>query len=677
MTRWQAHRTIAARIRRVILVLAACSPCVDAAVPGADPHSFTHRLAVRLSERLTLIEERLAHIDREMRGLPVLPDMDALGSHGFHSNFTEDSESNWFRIAWKQPRRIEGIALVPTRQTTQSGDMSNYGFPRSLRIEAGIPGHQAPVVIAELHDSHLDFRRGEPVHLPLAPTVVEWLRVIPTDLPTFPGKSVRFFSVSEFLVFDGDRNIAPDGDLSAGFSIDGEAGWNLRYLVDGQSPLGPPELPLPAQSLGWHTDMVQSPDSVAWAVVDLGGTAAVDGVRIIAAKGDSPVKGPGFGFPVEFRIDTSTRARGDDWTTVWSSGPDPFQNPGYNPVLIRFPKVDARRVRLFIVTQHQPDKLTAPRVLLSEFEVLQGNTNLALLKPVTSSDQQKSRPHDAKRVWSAAGLTDGHSSTGRLMPLRRWVEELSRCFDLALEQRALVIERERILSRTHVLALAAAFTLLGGMIVALMIWQIRLRMSARRHIGLLRRKISSDLHDEVGSNLATISLLAEISPATGDPPPLADISRLARESSLSLREIIDLTLVPKRARKPLPERLREIAGLMLKDHDWRLQGEDSPDLDPEQRRNLVFFFKEALHNIFRHAAATRVEMKLAATHGMLELSIHDNGRGLPPRTPADTPRLRTLEQRAESLHGRLDIESCPGSGTHLTLRFPLKQHPRR
>lgn len=677
MTRRQRHRTIAAWIRGVVATFTACAPCLDAAVPGSDPDSFTHRLAIRLSDRLARIEERLASIDREMRGLPVLPDMDALGTHGFHSNFTEDSESNWFRIAWKQPRRIEGIALIPTRQTTQSGEMSNYGFPRSLRVEAGIPGNAQPVVIAELHDSHLDFRRGEPVHFALAPTTVEWLRVVPTDLPVFPGKSVRFFSVSEFLVFDGERNIAPEGSLTAQFSIDAEVGWNLRYLVDGQSPLGPPELPVPSKSLGWHTDMVQSRDSVAWAVVDLGGTATVDGVRIVAAKGDSPVKGPGFGFPVEFRIDTSPAAQGDDWKTVWSSGPDPFQNPGYNPVLIRFPKVDARRVRLFVVKQHQPDKLTAPRVLLSEFEVLQGESNLALLKPVSSSDQQKSRPHDAKRIWSAAGLTDGHSSTGRLMPLRRWVEELSRRFDLALEQRALGAERERILSRTHWLALATAFTLLGGMIVALMIWQIRLRMSARRHIGQLRRKISSDLHDEVGSNLATISLLAETSPSAGDPPPLADISRLARESSLSLREIIDLTLVPKRARKPLPERLREIAGLMLKDHDWRLQGESSPDLDPEQRRNLVFFFKEALHNVFRHAGATRVEMRLAETQGMLELSIHDNGRGLPARHTPDSPRLRTLEQRAESLHGTLDIATKPGAGTHLTLRFPLKQHTRR
>ncbi len=641
------------------------------AVAAAD--DFTHALATRFSDRLPAIEKRLGEIKSEMKDLPVLPDMDALGSHGFHSDFTAESEINWFRIDWPEPTRIDAVALIPTRLSTQSGEMSNYGFPHSLRIEAGIPGRAEPVLLAELKDSHLDFRRGEPVFLPVDPTEVLWLRVIPVNLPRFAGKTVRFFSVAEFFVFNGENNIAPSGRLSARFSIDAEVGWNIRYLVDGQSPLGPPELPPAANSLGWHTDIAQNSDAVTWASVDLGSLRSIDGVRIVAAKGDSPVKGPGFGFPVGFRIETSTDETGDHWKTVWSTGSEPFQNPGYNPVNLRFPRTEARRVRLYIDRQHQPDSLTAPRVLLSEFEVLDGTTNQAEGRPVDSSDAVKSRPHDAKRVWSVAGLTDGHSSTGKLIPLRNWVEHLSLRFDLALERRALIEEREKILSRTHAWALFAAFTLLGGAIIGLLFWQVRLRLAGHRHIRELRRKISSDLHDEVGSNLATISLLADLTKSGTDSPQLSDISRLARESSLSLREIIDLTLIPNRARKPLPERLREIAGLMLKDHQWELVGESSPNLDPEQRRNLIFFFKEALHNISRHARATRVSIRFETDASSVVVTVSDNGRGLPDPPPAGQPRLRTLEQRAESLHGSLAIDSPPGRGTSLTLRFPLKK----
>jgi signal transduction histidine kinase len=296
---------------------------------------------------------------------------------------------------------------------------------------------------------------------------------------------------------------------------------------------------------------------------------------------------------------------------------------------------------------------------------------------VATSDRVKARPHDGKRVWSGDGLTDGHSSTGTLIPLRQWVEELALRFELSVEQRALTADREQILKRTHTWSLATAFTVLGTTILGLAAWMIRLRLAARRHIRDLRRRISSDLHDEVGSNLATISLLADISPAAGARAPLEDISRLARESSLSLREIIDLTLAPKRARKPLPDRLRDIAGLMLKDHQWELSSEASPELDPEQRRNLIFYFKEALHNISRHARASHVRIHFEADASQATLRVVDDGCGLPDPPPAGGPRLRALEQRAESLHGSLAIESAPGEGTSLTLRFPLHKTYRK
>ena len=83
---------------------------------------FSHKIAKILDSRLAVVERRLAEISAEMKMLPVLTDMDALGSHGFHSNFTLGSEENWFAISWPEPQPIDGIALIPTRLTTQSGD---------------------------------------------------------------------------------------------------------------------------------------------------------------------------------------------------------------------------------------------------------------------------------------------------------------------------------------------------------------------------------------------------------------------------------------------------------------------------------------------------------------------------------------------------------------------------
>ncbi len=370
--------------------------CLVAPLHSAE---IEYRLATWWKPELISIDHRLATIHKEIQGLPQMPDMDARGTHGFHSNFTLDSESNWLRIDWAEPREIEAVALIPSRLTTQSGDMSNYGLPHRLRIEAGLPGKDEPVILSEVADSRLATRRGEPLFIEFPPVRVLWLRLVPVDLPTLPGKLVRFFSAAEALVFEGENNIAPQGNLSAHFSIDGESGWNLRYLTDGKSPLGPPELPQPSDSLGWHADFASSQDTIAWAEIDLEALRHIDAVCLIAAKGDSPVKGPGFGFPVRFQIETTDTQEGDEsWQTVWESGPDPFPNPGYNPVTLSFPEVQARRVRLLIREQHQPDILTTPRILLSEFEVLEGNTNHALGRPVRTTDALASRPHDSKRV---------------------------------------------------------------------------------------------------------------------------------------------------------------------------------------------------------------------------------------------------------------------------------------
>ena len=649
----------------LLAIIAISAPVVQ----GAE---WEHWLANRLNSRLPDVERRLAEISKEMVSLPVLPDLDSLGTHGFHSNFTEGSEENWFEIAWDTPQTIDGIAVVPTRLTTQSGETSNYGFPVSLRIEAKVPTGEKSMIIAEMKDSHLNFRRGDPVFFEVPPTEVLSLRFIPINLPKLSTKQVRFFSLSELMVFRGDSNIAPDGRLQANFSIDAEVGWNLRYLVDEQSPLGPPEVPPRGQSLGWHADLARTNLAPSWATIDLGEKQTFDSVRIIAARGDSPVKGPGFGFPVNFGIEVSDTGEASSWRPVWNSGEHDFSNPGYNPVTLRFPRQSARFVKLAITGQHQPDRFTLPRILLSEMEVLDGLTNLALGKKVTTADVTQIRPHDGIRIWSSAGLTDGLSSTGHLIPLRRWVADLSRRFDLALERRALTSERESILEHTRLWTLATVFFILSVAVIGLVIWQVRLRIASSRHVKDLRRRISSDLHDEVGSNLATIALLAEIAPLGESAVGLGDISRLARESSLSLREIVDITIMPNRARKPLPERLREIASLMLKEHTWNFNGDATPSLDPEQRRNLVFYIKEALHNISSHAAAKHVSIGFEANDSEVLLRVHDDGCGLPPPPPAGQPRLRALEQRAQSLHGSLDIASAPGNGTTLTLRFPLR-----
>jgi signal transduction histidine kinase len=311
-------------------------------------------------------------------------------------------------------------------------------------------------------------------------------------------------------------------------------------------------------------------------------------------------------------------------------------------------------------------------MLLSEFEVLDGIQNLALHQPVSTPDSYESIPHDSLRVWSRAGLTDGHSSTGLLIPEKQWVASLSRRFDLICERSQLVAESGKLITYWRNASLVVVFVLLAATVIGLLFRQVRMRLENRRAVTALRRRISSDLHDEVGSNLATIALLSELTPS---PANLDDINRLSRESSMSLREIVDITLASKRARKPLLDRLREIASLMLRHHEWSFEGNDSPSLDLEERKNLVFFFKETLHNIIRHAGAKKVRIVVEKAPPDFRVLIEDDGKGMENSSPEMLGNLNTLQQRAKSLGGSLDVDSEPGKGTRITLVFPI--HSRK
>lgn len=629
-----------------------------------------HPFPDRFSQRLRVIAARLRDIDGELRTLPVTSDVDAGGTHGFHSNFSPTSEEHWFEIGWDEPQVIDGIAVIPTRITTQSGLTSNYGFPVSLRIEATRRGEKNRFILAEVSDTRLDLRRGEPLFLDVRGKEITSLRFIPVNLPTLPGKDVRCFSLAEAMVYQGAVNIARSGKLSAPFSVNGEMGWNINYLTDEQSSLGPPELPQPGNSLGWHADLGRGAATPTWAIIDLGSLQDFETIRLVAAIGDAPLKGPGFGFPVSFHFETAEKAMEGPWKTLWSSGDRQVTNPGYNPMKFHFPPARGRYVRVSIDKLHAPDAYATPRLILSEMEVLHGLDNLALNRPVSTPDSYASIFYDAKRIWSRAGLTDGYSSTGRLIGERRWVWSLSRRFNLICEKDLLGKEQTNLLKYWDSLTISSIFAALSATVIVLLAWQVRQRLVNQNKILALRNRISSDLHDEVGSNLATISLLSELTP---DPTNLEDIHRLSQETSLALREIVEINLSSIRARKPLAERLRDIASLMLRKHEWTFEASASPSFDLEQRKHLIFYFKESLHNIIRHARAKTVHITLDKVPPHYRLYIEDDGQGIQNAPPDMIGNLHTLRQRAANLGGTFTVESQPGKGTRLTLLFPI--HP--
>jgi signal transduction histidine kinase len=95
---------------------------------------------------------------------------------------------------------------------------------------------------------------------------------------------------------------------------------------------------------------------------------------------------------------------------------------------------------------------------------------------------------------------------------------------------------------------------------------------------------------------------------------------------------------------------------------------DEPELMLSAKENLYRVAREALHNVVKHAGATRVTLRMRYDENRLQLDVIDNGVGF--ETQKDFPGhlgLHSMRERVMQLGGQISIESKLGEGTQLTV----------
>ena len=194
-----------------------------------------------------------------------------------------------------------------------------------------------------------------------------------------------------------------------------------------------------------------------------------------------------------------------------------------------------------------------------------------------------------------------------------------------------------------------------------------------------RRRWARDLHDETLQGLGAVKL-ALAAALRGRPDGAREqiegaVTQLEREIT-ALRDIIadlrppaldELGLEP--ALRTLAERVGAAHGLRL---DLRL-GLGERRLDAESETIAYRVAQEAMTNVVKHAEATSVRLELRATGSALELTVHDDGRGLVER---ETERaggygIIGMRERAVLGGGSLRVGSH-GAGTTVALTLPLR-----
>ncbi len=207
-----------------------------------------------------------------------------------------------------------------------------------------------------------------------------------------------------------------------------------------------------------------------------------------------------------------------------------------------------------------------------------------------------------------------------------------------------------------------------------------------------RERIARELHDSVAQVLAFVSAKASAAEKLVLDGHLAraasGIQQLAWETRQAYDDVRDAILALRSSfalQNSLLDALREYLS------HWQAQSGISvelnatpmdafaPQLHPGAKLQVFRVVQEALTNLRKHSAASRVNVLLADTAGALEIVVVDDGIGFDPESigHGGSPcfGLAMMSERAASLKGSLRIESVPGSGTRIVVRVPVERDP--
>ena len=230
------------------------------------------------------------------------------------------------------------------------------------------------------------------------------------------------------------------------------------------------------------------------------------------------------------------------------------------------------------------------------------------------------------------------------------------------------------------LALIAA----SSIIMALHRYRVQQKLAIERikfrEREILQKKIASDVHDDLGHLLTKITLSTGIVKQQNPKLPATALETLDKiaahttELSQQMKDFIWNLNPEKDTLYHLAEQWKNFSDTLFEYTDvaFQLAGLspefDAVQLPVEWKQHLYLIFKEAMHNVLKHAAGCRnVTLAIALRDGSLQISLTNDGEGFDAASGRRGNGLHNMRHRAQELGGMLEILSEKAGGT--TVRF--------
>jgi signal transduction histidine kinase len=194
-----------------------------------------------------------------------------------------------------------------------------------------------------------------------------------------------------------------------------------------------------------------------------------------------------------------------------------------------------------------------------------------------------------------------------------------------------------------------------------------------------RQRMAGEIHDSLAQGLTGIITQAQAAQQVWHSPERAreHLDRalgLARESLSEARRSVQALRPRQLEEAHLPEALDDLVRTWAHDGGVAVRFDVTGDpvpLSPAIEVALFRVAQEALHNVTRHAGASRVGVALSYLTDEVLLDVRDDGRGIDAGESQDRGfGLRSMAQRVRSVGGAMQIESASGEGTAISARVP-------
>ncbi len=216
--------------------------------------------------------------------------------------------------------------------------------------------------------------------------------------------------------------------------------------------------------------------------------------------------------------------------------------------------------------------------------------------------------------------------------------------------------------------------------IIMIIYRIRLRKVIEME--RLRTRIATDLHDDIGATLSSISMYSEaVRNQVKDKMPhlepvLNKMGENSRDMVTSMSDIVWAINPNNDDGEKLVNRMESYAKDICAVNNVQFDLTCSEKINDirfslEQRKNIYLIFKEALNNALKYSHANHIGLVVDKNGNQLTLSIKDDGKGFDMMNLKPGNGLKNMRLRAEEINAEFEISSIMPGGTHVQLTCDL------